>query len=77
MREEYRSDIRLDERYRDTDTGFEGVAKAISFYRNGCERVELRVMVSNIPVEHWFDAPQLVRIDAEAKVLGFANGEGR
>lgn len=73
---EWRSEIVLGGRYRDSDTQFEGVATAITFYRFGCERVLLRTLVSHVPVEHWFDGPQLERIDVEAKMLGFANGRG-
>lgn len=69
---EYHSDIVRGGRYRDVDTQFEGVAVAVTFYRHGCERVQLRTMVSHVPVEHWFDAPTLERIDVDAKLIGFA-----
>lgn len=37
----YASGIVLGETYRDTQTGYEGVATAVYFYQYGCERVEL------------------------------------
>lgn len=70
---EYKSSIELGRRYRDRDTGFEGVASSLTFYRNAEERVQLRALVSNAPVDHSFDAAQLDLMPA--KSVGFANEE--
>lgn len=68
----YTTVIELDRTYRDRDTQFEGVATAIAFYRHQCERVQLRAIVSNVPADHWFDAPQLDLMPEKA--VGFTNG---
>lgn len=70
----YASQILLGKRYRDQDTGFEGVASCIAFYRNREEQVQLRALISSVPVEHWFDALLLTRIDDDSKAVGFGNG---
>jgi hypothetical protein len=59
----FQSDIVLGEKYRDTQTDFEGVANAVMFQLYGCQRVQLRAMVSHAPAEHWFDLPALKRVD--------------
>jgi hypothetical protein len=68
----FSTDIEFGERYRDTTSGFEGVADAISFSRFGCPRVKLRAMVSNVPVEHWIDEGAL-----EHRVNGTTVGFGK
>lgn len=40
----FKSDIKLGERYKDTQTGIEGTATAVSFYQYGCERVNLEAV---------------------------------
>lgn len=74
MLDEYKTDIVLGRRYRDRDTNFAGVAIAITFYRHDGERVQLRALVSDVPVDHWFDSASLERVEPGAKVLGF-NGD--
>jgi hypothetical protein len=37
----YESEIEVGARYRDTVSGWEGVATAVYFYMNGCVRVEI------------------------------------
>lgn len=69
----FESSVELNERYRDEDTDFEGVATRVTFSRNGPARVELRALISSVPVEHWFDEAQLTFIGPHAKVLGFAD----
>lgn len=68
--------IELGRRYRDHDTEFEGVANSVAFYRNACERVQLKALISSVPVEHWFDAPALTLIEPDAKTVGFDSKSG-
>jgi hypothetical protein len=59
----YRSDIVLGERYRDDQTGYEGVAVAIMFFQHACERVELETIKDDKSIiGHAFDAPRLTHI---------------
>ena len=37
----YKSDIKMGERYVDTQTGYEGVVTSITFFQHACERVAL------------------------------------
>jgi len=37
----YRTSIKLGARYRDQVSGWDGIAEAVYFYRNGCVRVSL------------------------------------
>jgi hypothetical protein len=56
----YRSEIDLGERYRDTATGFEGTAVAVTFWQHGCERVTLKGINKNGEVvDYAFDAPEV------------------
>lgn len=58
----YETDIRLGERYRDEQTGIEGVATCVSFYQHGCERVSLEVVRKGEIKTYGFDAPRLKSI---------------
>lgn len=60
----YKSDITLGERYRDEQTGFEGVATSIHFYQHACERVSLETFDSHSQEikECSFDSPRLTHI---------------
>lgn len=50
----------LGERYRDTNTGFEGKCVSISFFEHGCERCGIRGMNKQGDiVEYAFDAPEV------------------
>lgn len=60
----YKSDIVMGEKYKDTITGFEGVATSVTFFLNACERVGLEGFDEErkkVLVEI-FDAPRLVHI---------------
>jgi hypothetical protein len=63
-RKSYETDIVLGEKYRDEQTGYEGVATSIHFYQHACERVaiesydERQKQVREIV----FDAPRLTHI---------------
>ena len=58
----FESDIILGERYRDTQTGIEGVATVISFYQFACERVNIEAVIDGKIEDYGFDAPRLVHI---------------
>ena len=58
----YASDITLGEKYRDDQTGVEGVAAAIHFFQHGCERVTLELLVKGELKEYTFDSPRLRHI---------------
>lgn len=63
-KETYHTDIKLGERYRDEQTGFEGVATSIYFFQYACERILLeRVNPKDDKIEETaFDAPRLTHI---------------
>jgi hypothetical protein len=62
----YHSKIVLGQTYREEDTGFEGVAQAIYFYRNACERVELERYNKKLGLESLvFDAKRLSLVTPE------------
>lgn len=57
--QEYESDIVLGERYLDAQTGISGVAIAIYFYPNSCERVTIEHVIKGKIEEDTFDVPRL------------------
>jgi hypothetical protein len=60
----YTSDITLGERYRDEQTGFEGVATSITFFQYACERIALETYDATrreVKTEV-FDAPRLTSV---------------
>lgn len=64
MKNKYPSDVELGERYRDDQTGFEGVVTSITFFQYACERVCLE---SYDPARkevktEVFDAPRLTSV---------------
>lgn len=65
----YNSDIELGERYRDDQTGIEGIATAIYFFQHACERVQLEYVndKDGCLTELVFDAPRLVHIKTEKR----------
>lgn len=60
----YKSDVQLGERYRDEQTGFEGVATTVTFYQHACERVciETYDAARQEIKEAVFDSPRLVSV---------------
>lgn len=63
-KQKYESDIKLGERYKDGQTGYEGVATSIYFYQHACERVCLETFDEkrqNV-IEAVFDSPRLVHV---------------
>lgn len=60
MKNAFKTDIVLGDRYRDEQTGLEGVATSIHFYQHACERVTLeKVKDDGELMEITFDAPRL------------------
>lgn len=80
--ENYRSDLKLGERYRDKTTGIEGHLVSVHFYEHACERGSLRYLDGDRNVqEASFDAPELVRVTTgeqarQQKTGGPARGTG-
>jgi hypothetical protein len=64
-RTNFETDIVLGERYRDKQTGFEGVATCVSFFQHACERVMLESYdaAKQDVKEYVFDAPRLVHVE--------------
>lgn len=59
----YKSDIKMGERYRDDQTGTEGVATGIHFYQFACERVTIEFIHPQQGLQELtFDAPRLTSI---------------
>lgn len=60
----YASDVVLGDQYRDSQTGFEGVATAIYFYQYGCERVQVEAFDKKTQDIRSlaFDAPRLIHV---------------
>jgi hypothetical protein len=62
---EYTTDIVLGQRYRDEQTGIEGVATAITFHQYACERVLIEYVHPQKGLEELgFDAPRLTHIES-------------
>jgi hypothetical protein len=69
--------IEFGEKYRDSHSGFEGVAIALYFFEHGCMRVNLRGMNGDGDIkEYAFDAPELERADTDEKVPAGARSGG-
>lgn len=63
----YKTDIKLGERYRDPQTGIEGVATAVTFYQFACERVMIETVVAGKIEDYGFDAPRLESVKTEKR----------
>lgn len=61
MKHQYKSDVVLGEKYRDTQTGYEGIAIVAAFFQHGCERITLESYDAERKEikEMSFDAPRL------------------
>lgn len=65
----FKTQIKLGEKYRDTQTGFVGVASAVFFFEHGCERVNLKgINFQGEVVEYVFDAPELEHVETAKKI---------
>lgn len=61
---QYESDIVLGGKYRDRQTGFEGVAVVISFHQHSCERVVVEGKAEGGDIKAFeFDAVRLASLD--------------
>jgi hypothetical protein len=60
----YKSDIVLGERYRDEQTGIEGIATAIYFFQHACERAQIEYVNEKDGElkELVFDSPRLIHM---------------
>jgi hypothetical protein len=67
--ESYRSDIRVGEKYRDDQTGLEGIVVALCFFQHSCERATLEFInpKDGKLEELTFDAPRLTRLSTGKK----------
>jgi hypothetical protein len=63
----YESDIVIGERYKDEQTGIEGVATGLTFFQYACERVSIEFVVNGELNEFTFDAPRLTRVSTSEK----------
>lgn len=64
---DFKSDIILGEKYRDTQTGIEGFATCVTFFQFSCERAVLEVLNDGELKEYGFDVQRLEHI-ASGKV---------
>lgn len=70
----YRSDIKLGEKYRDRQTGFEGHAVAVYFYEHACERVEIKALVDGEIKSYVFDALELESVKTGVRATSTRTG---
>ena len=57
------TDIQFGRRYRDTVTGWEGIATAYTKWMNGCVRWHLEALDKDgKPAEEWFDSQQIEEV---------------
>jgi len=60
--------VQLGEKYRDVQTGIEGIAVSRTQYQHGCERIVLEWVATGDIKSDAFDAPRLVRVSDGAPV---------
>lgn len=71
------SEIKLGERYRDTITGFEGVAVGRHEYLHGCTRITLQELTGGDIKEFSFDAPALEAVESRDRFASDRTGGPR
>ncbi len=76
-KEKYESEVKLGEKYRDTQTGIEGTAVSIAFHQFGCERVGLETVIAGKIEEYWFDTPRVVNVKTEVRATTTKKGGPR
>lgn len=74
MRQSYKTDIKLGEKYRDDQTGIEGIATVVSFYQHACERVTVETVIDRKIEEYAFDAPRLTHVDTSVRATTTRTG---
>jgi hypothetical protein len=57
----------LGKKYRDTISGYVGVATSITEYLYGCRRIGLNALVEGEPKEFLFDEPGLELVESEQR----------
>jgi hypothetical protein len=63
MKQAFKTDIKLGEKYRDNQTGIEGIASSVHFYQHACERVTLEYVKPDRTLEELtFDSPRLTSV---------------
>lgn len=67
MSTSYESEIEIGGKYRDTQTGWEGVAVIIQFHQYQCEQVALERMEGGDVKAYFFDAERLELVEAPKK----------
>lgn len=71
----YGSDIELGKRYRDPQTGIEGVATSIHFYQYACERTTLEFLKKDGELmENTFDSPRLECVEKKQRARATRSG---
>lgn len=74
-KQSYKTDVRLGEKYRDDQTGVEGIATAIHFFQYACERVTVEYLKPDRELaELTFDAPRLTHIKTEKQMTTARTG---
>ncbi|HUR24020.1 MAG TPA: hypothetical protein VMZ73_09140 [Acidimicrobiales bacterium] len=74
----YRSDLKLGQKYRDETTGVIGHLVSIHFYEHACERGTLRYVDGDQNVQEMsFDAPELVHVDTNVRAVVSKTGGPR
>lgn len=73
--EKYQTDIKLGEKYRETEHGLVGTVTSVHFYQHGCERATLELISKDGELkEYTFDAPRLEH--CETKKIARTNRTG-
>lgn len=66
-KKKYESEIELGRRYKDTQTGIEGVATGITFYQYSCERVCLETVIAGKIEEYYFDTARVIDVETQVR----------
>lgn len=74
----YRSDLKLGEKYRDETTGIVGHLVSVHFYEHACERGTLRYLDQDQNVQEVsFDSPELVHVASNVRAVTDRTGGPR
>lgn len=65
MKQTYRTDIIVGDKYVDKQTGIQGTATSVCFFQFSCERVMLEAVVEGKIEEYQFDAPRLTHVETQ------------
>lgn len=64
----YTSDVKLGERYRDEQSGIEGIAVSVHFYQHACERIVIEYVHDGKLEELVVDAPRLASVETSERL---------